>query len=97
MLFFSSEGRHTVCALVTGVQTFALPISAQTQQREESASRTEPRSAPPIGPLELARWVWRQLTSMRTALILLFLLALGAIPGSIIPQRRVNQIGRAHV
>ena len=27
------------------------------------------------------RWFWRQLTSMRTALILLFLLALGAIPG----------------
>jgi cytochrome c biogenesis protein len=32
------------------------------------------------------RWGWRQLTSMRTALILLFLLALGAIPGSILPQ-----------
>jgi cytochrome c biogenesis protein len=32
------------------------------------------------------RWAWRQITSMRTALILLFLLALGAIPGSIIPQ-----------
>jgi cytochrome c biogenesis protein len=32
------------------------------------------------------RTAWRQITSMRTALILLFLLALGAIPGSIIPQ-----------
>jgi cytochrome c biogenesis protein len=32
------------------------------------------------------RWAWRQLTSMRTALILLFLLALGSIPGSILPQ-----------
>lgn len=30
---------------------------------------------------------WRQLTSMRTALVLLFLLALAAIPGSIIPQK----------
>lgn len=36
--------------------------------------------------LPLWRWTWRQITSMRTALILLFLLALGAIPGSIIPQ-----------
>ena len=36
---------------------------------------------------ELLRWVWRQLTSMRTALILLLLLALAAIPGSVIPQR----------
>src|SRR3546814_9858676 len=26
--FFSSKRRHTRCALVTGVQTFALPISA---------------------------------------------------------------------
>jgi cytochrome c biogenesis protein len=33
------------------------------------------------------RWAWRQLTSMRTALVLLFLLALGAIPGSLLPQQ----------
>jgi cytochrome c biogenesis protein len=33
---------------------------------------------------------WRQLTSMRTALVLLFLLALGAIPGSVLPQRSVS-------
>ncbi len=33
-----------------------------------------------------SRWAWRQLTSMRTALVLLFLLALGAIPGSLLPQ-----------
>ena len=42
------------------------------------------------------RWLWRQLTSMRGALILLFLLALASIPGSIFPQRgtsplRVNE------
>jgi cytochrome c biogenesis protein len=33
---------------------------------------------------------WRQLTSMRTALVLLFLLALAAIPGSVLPQRRIS-------
>ena len=43
-------------------------------------------------PRELARWAWRQLTSMRTALILLFLLALGAIPGSVIPQEAVDSL-----
>nr|WP_242677475.1 cytochrome c biogenesis protein ResB [Streptomonospora litoralis] len=37
-----------------------------------------------------ARWAWRILTSMRTALILLFLLAVGAIPGSMLPQRGVS-------
>ncbi|RJL22513.1 cytochrome c biogenesis protein ResB [Bailinhaonella thermotolerans] len=33
------------------------------------------------------RWAWRLLTSMRTALILLFLVALGSVPGSVLPQR----------
>ena len=42
--------------------------------------------------VEIARWSWRQLTSMRTALFLLFLLALAAIPGSMIPQRSVSPI-----
>lgn len=41
---------------------------------------------------EMARWSWRQLTSMRTALVLLLLLALAAIPGSIIPQSGVDSL-----
>ncbi|MCF6524713.1 cytochrome c biogenesis protein ResB [Streptomyces sp. JJ36] len=38
------------------------------------------------------RWFWRQLTSMRVALILLFLLSLAAIPGSVIPQSAVDAV-----
>ena len=38
----------------------------------------------------LLRW-WRSLTAMRTALILLFLLAVAAIPGSLLPQRSLSQ------
>ena len=34
----------------------------------------------------LLRAAWRHLTSMRTALVLLFLLAVAAIPGSLLPQ-----------
>jgi cytochrome c biogenesis protein len=34
---------------------------------------------------------WRRLTAMRTAIILLFLLALAAIPGSLLPQRSLSQ------
>lgn len=45
---------------------------------------------PEIGTFALARYFWRQLTSMRTALVLLLLLALAAIPGSLIPQRAQN-------
>ena len=36
------------------------------------------------------RNAWRSLTSMGTALVLLFLLALGAIPGALLPQRSLN-------
>ena len=36
------------------------------------------------------RMAWRRLTSMRTALILLFLLAVAAVPGSLLPQRPLN-------
>ena len=35
------------------------------------------------------RWAWRKLTSMRTAVMLLALLALAAVPGSLLPQRGV--------
>ena len=38
------------------------------------------------------RWLWRQLTSMKTALILLLLLGIGAIPGSLFPQRSQNPL-----
>ncbi|MEW1906983.1 cytochrome c biogenesis protein ResB [Kitasatospora sp. NPDC085895] len=43
-----------------------------------------------LGVLGWVRWTWRQLTSMRVALILLFLLSLAAIPGSLIPQNSQN-------
>lgn len=43
-----------------------------------------------IGVLGWARWFWRQLTSMRVALLLLFLLSLASIPGSLVPQNQVD-------
>jgi cytochrome c biogenesis protein len=43
-----------------------------------------------LGRRELTRWFWRQLTSMRTALMLLLLLAIAAVPGSLVPQRGVD-------
>ncbi|MFX4291673.1 cytochrome c biogenesis protein ResB [Streptomyces bohaiensis] len=44
-----------------------------------------------------ARWIWRQLTSMRVALILLFLLALATVPGSLIPQEGASPIAAAEL
>jgi cytochrome c biogenesis protein len=49
--------------------------------------------APPQANWGWFRWGWRQLTSMRTALILLFLLAVGAIPGSLLPQQGQDPAG----
>lgn len=46
-----------------------------------------PTSGPSLGVRGWLRWGWRSLTSMRTALILLLLLALASIPGSVFPQR----------
>ena len=38
---------------------------------------------------KLLQW-WRRLTAMRTAIVLLFLLALAAVPGSLLPQRSLS-------
>nr|WP_229790959.1 cytochrome c biogenesis protein ResB [Zhihengliuella salsuginis] len=38
----------------------------------------------------MIRWAWTQLTTMRTALFLLMLLAVAAVPGSLFPQRAAN-------
>lgn len=60
----------------------------------EGTGGETPRDRRPgeLGARELVRWTWRQLTSMRTALILLFLLALAAVPGSLVPQEAVDSL-----
>ncbi len=65
---------------------------------DEVATRlsTAPQPLGP-GPARPSPWTpvrraWRQLTSMRTALLLLFLLALASVPGSFLPQRNLNPI-----
>jgi cytochrome c biogenesis protein len=45
---------------------------------------------PALGFKGMLRWGWTQLTSMRTALFLLLLLAVAAVPGSLFPQRPAN-------
>lgn len=51
-----------------------------------TAPQEDAPNLPALGAIGWARWFWRQLTSMRVALILLFMLSLAAIPGSLIPQ-----------
>ncbi|RBY82316.1 cytochrome c biogenesis protein ResB [Blastococcus sp. TF02A-26] len=57
------------------------------------AAAPPPPARPSAGRRAWNLWVrwWRRLTAMRTAIILLFLLALAAIPGSLLPQRSLSQ------
>lgn len=63
-----------------------MATSTPTRAEDSREQITQPR----LGPLGWARWAWRQLTSMRTALVLLLLVAVAAIPGSIFPQRDID-------
>ncbi|WP_420112484.1 cytochrome c biogenesis protein ResB [Pseudactinotalea sp.] len=57
--------------------------------KNEAAESSEPgrSGGPRLGVRGWLRWGWRQLTSMRVALMLLLLLAVVALPGSFFPQR----------
>jgi cytochrome c biogenesis protein len=57
---------------------------------EKGDKNADRRLASELGGREMLRWLWRQITSMRTALFLLLLLAIAAVPGSLIPQRGVD-------
>ena len=61
------DGRVTEAAAVEGLSTQPAEVGPAPRGR--------------VSPLAPFRRAWRQLTSMRTALLLLFLLALGSVPG----------------
>ena len=94
-------GRRPAQSLVAG---FVVPVTADRDDRRAPTSGprrgrrvrepppTPPSSPPALSPVELSRWAWRQLTSMRTALVLLFLLALAAVPGSVVPQQNIDAV-----
>lgn len=63
----------------------------------DSAQRLSTQPLEVMPTTRRSAWVtlrrgWRQLTSMRTALTLLFLLALAAVPGTLLPQRGLNPV-----
>ena len=61
------------------------------EARADAKAPKTPRFGVLLRLLALMRNTWRTLTSMGTALVLLFLLALGAIPGALLPQRSLNE------
>jgi len=72
-------------------------VAASTfgKRPDDHADSPEPGKVnqPKLGPIGWLRFLWRQLTSMRTALLLLLLLAVAAIPGSLVPQRTSDPNG----
>ncbi|MEE1768072.1 cytochrome c biogenesis protein ResB [Streptomyces sp. JV185] len=67
-------------------------LGAAGSQLSTAPSEESAAGLPAMSVIGWVRWFWRQLTSMRVALILLFLLSLGAIPGSLIPQNSVDEL-----
>ena len=73
----------------------SVPPSTDPTDSAAIDARRGPQSIaqPKLDAVGWLRFVWRQLTSMRTALVLLLLLAVAAIPGSLVPQRRLDPNG----
>ena len=71
-----------------------LTTDVQGDSAPDEATRLSTAPAPPPRESVVApvRRAWRQLVSMRTALLLLFLLALASVPGSFLPQRDLNPV-----
>ncbi|GAA1808914.1 cytochrome c biogenesis protein ResB [Agromyces neolithicus] len=71
-------------------------LSRPADHIDSAEPSVDDRSAvnqPKLGFTGWVRFLWRQLTSMRTALLLLLLLAIAAVPGSLVPQRSSDPNG----
>src|SRR3546814_6626666 len=85
-LFFSSRRRHTICALVTGVQTCALPISPLIVDRDLIVTARVAQGDTSLGSVylrsSLERWPRRGLRYLGIALLVLMASLLIAVLGS---------------
>jgi cytochrome c biogenesis protein len=73
-----------------GHRDAAADMQDVTPEGHRDAAATSRPTGLSLGVVGWLRWGWRQLTSMRTALVLLFLLAAGSVPGSLLPQDGTN-------
>jgi cytochrome c biogenesis protein len=83
---FADAAPDSLPAAGNGVST---PVAAAGTAAAPGGSLGRARGAR-LGLGGWLRWSWRQLTSMRTALILLFMLALASVPGSVLPQEGID-------
>jgi cytochrome c biogenesis protein len=66
------------------------PLDTTIGERDAADVPVARPAAGHFGVVAWARWGWRQLTSMRIALVLLFLLAVASVPGSLLPQDGID-------
>ncbi|MEV8267187.1 cytochrome c biogenesis protein ResB [Microbacterium sp. NPDC076911] len=69
------------------------PADHADSSSDETKSAATDITNPSLGLIGWLRWGWRHLISMRTALVLLLLLAIAAVPGSLVPQRSADPNG----
>jgi cytochrome c biogenesis protein len=67
--------------------------SSRPSDHFDSVAPDKSIKQPKLGFVGYLRFFWRQLTSMKTALFLLLMLAFAAIPGSLVPQRTSDPNG----
>src|SRR3546814_1585251 len=100
--FFSSISRHTRCALVTGVQTCALPISGGSRMSTPHADMSAASDARrnwtalyTVARREVVRIlrIWGQTLVPPAITMTLYFLIFGGLIGSRVGEK----IGRAHV
>ncbi len=80
---------HTPQADPPGTEPALDPVLGERDAADAPVERPAVKAGH-FGAVAWARWGWRQLTSMRVALVLLFLLALGSVPGSLLPQQGID-------
>ncbi|HWG64476.1 MAG TPA: cytochrome c biogenesis protein ResB [Streptosporangiaceae bacterium] len=73
-----------------------MTTTASRSDTASSGNQTPPSGRVRFGLVGWLRWAWRQLTSMRTALVLLFLLAVASVPGSLLPQQGIDPSAVQH-
>ena len=83
----STEAKDTNTANREAGKTADAGRAVNASEKTEKTGKPARKDAPALGFVGMLRWCWTQLTKMNTALMLLLLLAVAAVPGSIFPQR----------
>jgi len=83
----STEAKDTNTANRKAGKTANAGRAVSASEKTEKTGKPARKDAPALGFVGMLRWCWTQLTKMNTALMLLLLLAIAAVPGSIFPQR----------